>query len=112
MVNLYNKDTVYVVGHGKTSSDNAITEQFKIFFLGFVIDVTTDKVIDLGSSTTVEVTSNFIKSIFIGKSFKSYNEEIEKDITIRYFGSSQKAIITAYKDALKKYESIKAKYYQ
>jgi hypothetical protein len=112
MINLYNKDTVYIVGHGKTSSDNAITEQFKIFFVGFVIDVTTDRVIDLGSSTTVEVTSNFIKSIFVGKSFEKYDEKIEEDITKRYFGSSQKAIITAYKDAIKKYESVKARYYQ
>jgi len=112
MVNLYNKDTVYVVGHGKTSSDNAITEQYKIFFIGFVVDVTTNKIIDLGSSTTVNVTSNFIKSIFVGKSFDTYSEKVEKDISKRYFGSSQKAIITAYKDAIKKYESIKAKHYQ
>jgi len=50
MVNLYNRNTVYIVGHGKTSSDNAITEQYKIFFIGFVIDVTTNKIVDLGSS--------------------------------------------------------------
>jgi len=112
MVNLYNRNTVYIVGHGKTSSDNAITEQYKIFFIGFVIDVTTNKIVDLGSSTTVDVTSNFIKSMFIGKSFNNYDEEIEIDILKRYFGSSQKAIITAYKDALKKYETIKAKHYQ
>jgi hypothetical protein len=111
MINLYNKDTVYIVGHGKTSNDNAITEQFKIFFIGFVIDTKTDKIIDLGSSTTIDVTSNFIKSMFVGKSFKAYSEEIEADILKRYFGSSQKAIITAYKDALKKYESIKTKHY-
>jgi len=112
MINLYNKDTVYIVGHGKTTSDNAITERYKIFFIGFVIDTKTDKVIDLGSSTTVEVTSNFIKSIFVGKSFVAYDEGIEQDILKRYFGSSQKAIVTAYKDAIKKYKSIKAKHYQ
>lgn len=111
MINLYNKDTVYVVGHGKTSSDNAITEQYKIFFIGFVVDVTTNKIIDLGSSTTVEVTANFIKGMFVGKSFDEYDLELEKDILKRYFGSSQKAIITSYKDAVKKYESIKAKHY-
>ena len=30
---MYNKNTVYVIGHGKTSSDNAITEKFKLFFM-------------------------------------------------------------------------------
>lgn len=110
MISLYNKNTVYVIGHGKTNSDNAITEKYKIFFIGFVVDITDDKIIDLGSSTTVDVTSNFIKSIFIGKSFDGYDIEIEKDILKRYFGSSQKAIIIAYKDAVKKYENIKAKH--
>ncbi len=111
MVNLYNRNTIYVVGHGKTSSDNAITAQYKIFFIGFVIDTKTDKIIDLGSSTTVSVTSDFIKSMFIGKTFNGYNQEISKEISKRYFGSSQKAIITAYKDAIKKYENIKTKHY-
>ena len=108
MISLYDKNTVYVVGNGKTNFDNAITERYKIFFIGFVIDITDDKIIDLGCSTTVDITSNFIKSIFIGKSFDGYDLEIEKDIVTRYFGSSQKAIIIAYKDAVKKYTRIKA----
>jgi hypothetical protein len=111
MTNLFSKSTLYIVGHGKTNNDNAITEHYKIFFIGFVIDVKNDEIIDLGSSTTIEVTANFIKSLFIGKSFSKYSEELENEITLRYFGSSQKAIITAYKDALKKYESIKLKHY-
>jgi len=28
---MYDKDTVYIIGHGKTNKDNAITEMFKIF---------------------------------------------------------------------------------
>ena len=32
---MYKDTTVYVLGHGKTSSDNAITSTFKIFFIGF-----------------------------------------------------------------------------
>lgn len=111
MADLFSEYTVYIVGHGKTNSDNAITEHYKIFFIGFVIDVRTDEIIDLGSSTTVDVTANFIRSLFIGKSFAQFSEELEDEISRRYFGSSQKAIITAYKDALKKYASIKTKYY-
>lgn len=108
---LYDANTVYIVGHGKTGHDNAITEQFKIFFIGFVIDTSNDKIIDLGCSTTVDITANFIRSMFIGKRFDTYRKEIEENIAKRYFGSSQKAIITAYKDAFKKYKSIKDKYY-
>lgn len=102
----YHSRTVYVVGHGKTSVDNAITTNFKIFFIGFVIDTETNCVVDLEASTTLSITNEFIKSIFLEKRFDSYDCEIEAELLKRYFGTSQKAIITAYKDALKKYKGI------
>ncbi|WZL73030.1 DUF3870 domain-containing protein [Clostridiaceae bacterium 35-E11] len=108
---MYSKNTVYIIGHGKTSSDNAITERFKIFFIGFVVDVATDEVVDLRCSATIESTQEFIRSLFTGKKFDKYYEEVEQEILRRYFGSSQKAIIVAYKDALKKYLEVKEKYY-
>jgi hypothetical protein len=109
---MYNEKTVYVIGHGKTSSDNAITEQFKIFFIGFVIDTTNDEVVDLSCSSTIPTTQQFISSLFVGKRFDQYYRDIETNITRRYFGTSQKAIIIAYKDALKKYHEVKSKHYE
>lgn len=108
---MYNKNTVYIVGHGKTSCDNAITSNFKIFFIGFVVDTETDIIVDLECSATISITSRFIKSLFQGKSFAAFDPELETEITRRYYGTSQKAIITAYKDAIKKYREIKEKYY-
>lgn len=108
---MYDKSTVYIVGHGKTSSENAITSNFKIFFIGFVIDTVDDRVVDMECSATISITSRFISEFFLGKSFSEYNPEIENEITRRYYGTSQKAIITAYKDAIKKYKEIKEKYY-
>lgn len=110
-MNDYSKDTVYVVGHGKTGGDNAITSNFKIFFIGFVIDTTDDRIIDLECSATIAITARFVRSIFIGRLFDNYDKELEQEIERRYYGSSQKAIITAYKDAIKKYKEIKKKYY-
>ena len=109
---MYNEKTVYVIGHGKTSSDNAITEQFKIFFIGFVVDTTNDEVVDLSCSSTIPTTQQFISSLFVGKRFDQYYRDIETNITRRYFGTSQKAIIIAYKDALKKYQEVKSKHYE
>jgi len=109
---MYDKNTVYIIGHGKTSKDNAITDQFKIFFIGFVIDTKTDEVVDLSCSATIPTTSEFVASIFVGRKFDRYYEDIEEEIVRRYFGSSQRAIIIAYKDALKKYLKVKEKYYQ
>lgn len=108
---MYHKDTIYVIGHGRTSIENAITEQFKIFFIGFVVDTENDEVVDLSCSATISTTEEFIASIFIGKKFDRYREELEEEVLRRYFGTSQKAITTAYKDALKKYREVKGKYY-
>ena len=108
---MYSKDTVYIVGHGKTSCDNAITSNFKIFFIGFVVDTTDDRIVDLECSATISITSRFVHDLFIDKSLGEFDPAVEQEITKRYYGSSQKAIITAYKDAVKKYKEIKDKYY-
>ncbi len=104
---MYSKETAYVIGHGRTGSENAITEQFKVFFIGFIIDKTTDEVVDLGCSVTVSKTEEFIQSIFLGVKFDRFYKSVEEEISLRYFGSSQKAIQIAYKDALKKYLDLK-----
>lgn len=108
---MYDESTVYIIGHGKTSLDNAITDKFKIFFIGFVIDTENDLIIDLSCASTISTTEKFIASIFIGKKFDKYYKEIEEEILTRYFGSSQKAIITAYKDAFRRYKKIISNYY-
>ena len=108
---MYDKSTVYVIGHGKTSKDNAITEIFKIFFIGFVIDTETDEVVDLSCAATIRTTSEFVASLFVGRKFDRYSLDLEEEIKRRYFGSSQVAIIVAYKDAFKKYSELEEKFY-
>ncbi|ABR46701.1 conserved hypothetical protein [Alkaliphilus metalliredigens QYMF] len=108
---MYDKDTVYIVGHGRTSSDNAITHHYKIFFISFVVKIETTEIIDLECSATVDITKKFVHSLFIGKKLGEFDEEIEEEIKRRYFGSSQRAIIVAYKDGVKKFNECKQRYY-
>jgi len=107
----YGKNTVYIVGHAKTNTDNAITEKFKLFFISFVVNVDTDLIVDVECSSTLAITSRFIQSIFMGQSLSHVSAEVEQEVPRRYFGSSQKAILVAYKDAVKKYGSIKSTFY-
>lgn len=107
---LYN-DTVYIVGHAKTNTDNAITEQFKIFFISFVVNVKTDTIVDLGCASTLDVTNRFIRSMFLGRRFDMDMSDVEAEVPRRYFGSSQKAILVAYKEAVNKYFKVKSKFY-
>ncbi len=109
---MYDDNTVYIVGHGRTTEDNAITDQYNIFFITLIVNLENDNIIDLGVSCTVNITEKFIKSILIDKKLSSNDiKEIEEEVEKRYFGSSRRAIIVAYKDALKKYKNVKEKYY-
>ena len=106
---MYDRNTVFIVGHGKTAVDNAITSNYKIFFIGFVVDSSTGEIIDLECTAALDITRRFVKSIFLGKNFSSYDETLEAEILSRYFGTSQKALVTAYKDAQKRFLEIKTK---
>ena len=103
---MYNENTIYVVGNAKTNTENAITNKFSSFFIGFVVDVDTGKIIDLSCSSTIRTTDDFIKSLLMGRSLKEFDGELEEAIKKRYHGSSQRAIIVAYKDGVKKYNEI------
>jgi hypothetical protein len=103
MTVVYDKDTIYIVGDAQVSANNPITQQFNAFFIGLVVDTTNHKIIDAGCSSTISLTSDFIYSILVGHSMLSF-DLVAKEIRRRYYGSSQKALVVAFKDAQKKYE--------
>ncbi|WP_315121745.1 DUF3870 domain-containing protein [uncultured Clostridium sp.] len=108
---MYQGNTVYVVGNSKTNTDNAITNIFNSFFIGFVVEVENDTIIDLSCSATIRTTDEFVRSLFMGKKLIEFDSNCQEEIKRRYHGSSQRAIIVAYKDAVKKYNEIKLKYF-
>lgn len=108
---MYQGNTVYVVGNSKTNTDNAITNIFNSFFIGFVVEVDNDTIIDLSCSATIRTTDEFVRSLFMGKKLIEFDPNCQEEIKRRYHGSSQRAIIVAYKDAVKKYNEIKLKYF-
>lgn len=108
---MYDKDTLYILGNSKTNTNNAITSRYNSFYIGFVVEASSGKVIDLSCSYTIRTTEEFVKSIFMNKCLSDYDATLEEEIKKRYHGSSQKAIIVAYKDAIKQYKKIKETYF-
>ena len=104
------KETVYIIGESRTNMDNAITAIYNSFYIAYEIDVDTDKIVDVGCTHTINITEDFIKKLFKGKDVTEF-DELEKEIKRRYHGTSQKAVIVSYKDALKKYQDVKSKFY-
>ncbi|RYM06297.1 DUF3870 domain-containing protein [Sporolactobacillus sp. THM7-7] len=103
---MYNRDTIFIIGDSKASQKNPITLRFHQFFLGLIVDRTNGRIVDAECSATIQLTVQFIRTIFVGRFIN--DPEIIEEIEQRYFGSSQKALIVAYQDARKKYNQIVA----
>lgn len=103
----YPEDSILVIGNSRTTEFNPINQQFGAFFITFILDGDEGKILDCGASATVRTTERFIRSLFMGRRMTEDEEEIIAHVQSRYFGSSQKAIIAAYRDALKKYREVK-----
>jgi len=103
---MFAESTIYIVGNAKSQQNNPITHQYGQFFIGFVVDRLTGKIVTCGSSSTIHTTNDFICSMFTGKSLQDDVQVIRQQVESRYFGSSQKAILVAYKDAHKKFSRI------
>lgn len=99
------KNTLYLTGEARTTSDNAITKIYGVFYLAFEIEEN-GEIINMDSNATLELTRDFIRKIFVGKNISDEDLIIE-EILKRYNASSTKAIITAYKDALQRYKKLK-----
>lgn len=103
---MFAENTIYIIGNAKTQQNNPITHQFGQFFIGFVVERDSGKIVTCGSSSTIHTTSDFVASLFAGRSIRDDSEAIRQLVENRYFGSSQKAIVVAFKDAQKKYSRI------
>lgn len=99
-------DTYYIVGHAKTSSDNPITKKYSIFFMAFVVEAGKGTILDLDASVILPLSNTFIKGLFIGRSIAEEDAGLIEAIQRRYHGTSKKALIVAYKDAVKKFRDI------
>jgi len=97
------EDRIYVVGNARTALDNPITKLYKKFFIAFIISYEDNIIVDVEIPSVLEITNKFVKEIFVGKNFIKDQEKIFNIINTRYFGASQKSLMVAYKDAIRKY---------
>jgi hypothetical protein len=104
----YPENSILIVGNSQTTSFNPINQQFGAFFISFILLKDSEEIIDCGVSMTLKVTERFVQEVFLGRRLVQDEEVIVSNVLTRYFGSSQKAIIAAYRDAIKKYKEVTA----
>lgn len=106
-VNHQKRTNYFVIGESRTNADNAITKQYGSFYMAFEVDEETEQVVDFSCTHTVETTQRFLAKLFMGEVFPSVDSWLEGVLETRYGGSSRRAILTSYRDALKRYRAMK-----
>jgi len=104
---LYKKNTVYITGTAKISTNDPISAIFDTFFVGIILDRDTGIIIDVTCNMVRDVTSDFIKSLMLGRDLVKDEESITDEIKDRFHGIAQKAVIAAFKDARNRYVMLK-----
>ena len=102
-----NNQTIYITGEARTTIDNAITKMCGTFYIAFEIILSTDEIVDVDCNATLRLTRDFVSRLFFNHNIIKDEEILKKEVVTRYFGSSSKAILTAYHDALQHYKKIK-----
>lgn len=97
--------SIFVTGEAKAPSNNPITNKFGMFYMAFVVDTDTHRILDAECSATLALTNKFVKSLFVGACI---TEEVSltEQIVERYHGSSQRGLSTAFTNAAAKYRSV------
>ncbi|KAJ49865.1 hypothetical protein BD780_003977 [Clostridium tetanomorphum] len=105
----YSKSTIYITGISRSNSTDPITIMYNSFFLGVIVDKKEGIIIDITCNTISNVTTDFIKSMLVGYNLLQDLGKMIDEIHNRFFGTAQKALIVALKDAHNKFTIEKKK---
>ena len=95
----YPENTIYLVGHAKVANDNPISQAYGIFFLSIVVEKDAHKIVDIASNAILEVSRDFVRCMLTGCDLLDGMDEAVSRVRSRYYGSSQKALVAALRDA-------------
>ena len=101
-------ETHFFIGESRTNVDNAITKIYGSFFIAFEVLPDTGEILRTDCTRTLELTNDFLRGIFLHKRLEADEALIEAEVKRRYHGSSSKAILVAYRDALKHYQKFRS----
>lgn len=102
------KRSYFVIGESRTNSDNSITRIYGSFYLAFEVDAETETVLAFNCTHTLDLTEQFLRRLFVGRRFPEIDQWLESALRKYYGGSSRKAVLASYRDALKRWRTMLA----
>ena len=98
-----NLHSVFVIGESRTNADNAITKTYGTFYMAFEVEETTFEILDFSCTHTIATTQDFLRRLFLVQTSPGGENWRGDALNRRYGGSSRKAVLVAYRDALKRW---------
>lgn len=99
--------TIYLTGEAKSPTNNPITSQWGLFFIGLVVDTESHVIRAADCTATLALTVEFVRELLVGQSLLE-DDALVESITDRYHGSSQRALAAAVRSAAAKYRDVSA----
>lgn len=104
---MYSEESIYISASSKLPSSIPSGEVYDSLNIGFAIDKSTGIIEDVSVTLLSTGATRFLMYLIIGFNLNDDDPEILLDrIRTRYFGASQKAIIVASKQVIKKYKEL------
>ncbi len=98
----YGPNALCVVGLTRASASTPIAVQYDKLLVVLILDRTTGIILDAECNMVLDVTSDFISSLFIGRCFFTELDQMVADVLRYYQGISQRALTVCLKDAYSK----------
>ena len=98
----YAPDTFCVVGVATPAASTPIAVQYDKLIMVLVCDRRSGMILDAECNMVVNVTSDYIATLLIGRSLYTDLEIMVEELQKKYNGISQKALIVALRDAYSK----------
>ena len=99
--------TYFVIGESRTNADNAITRIYGSFYLALEVDSATDEIVAFNCTHTLELTESYLRRLFVGENIFEMEDWLENTLKQCYGGSSRRAVLTSYRDAVKRYQAMR-----
>ena len=101
-------ESFFVIGESRTNADNAITRIYGSFYSAFEVSADTEEVLAFNCTHTLPLTKSYLQRLFVGQKFPEIDRWLESELRRHYGGSSRRAVLTSYRDALKRYVAMRA----
>ena len=100
--------TVFFTGYAKLPEGITASEMFGVVGIGLEVDRSTGVVVAADCTLATEVGRRFFRRLVEGRRLGDDFPAIVEEVELRYFGSAQKALVTALRIARDKYKVYRA----